>query len=101
MTQGLLEVVEKATELETLLHDNLLRQQQELNQALGSADVESDRYHPLQYVLCALCLSRMLLILCPTFCCTNSRLGQHTGLAFLGFRDNVCWSAGFYLLCDS
>ncbi|CAL8464327.1 g3862 [Coccomyxa elongata] len=43
MTQGLLEVVEKATELETLLHDNLLRQQQELNQALGSADVESDR----------------------------------------------------------
>ena len=47
MTQGLLEVVEKATELETLLNDNLLRQQQELNQALGSADVESDRYHPL------------------------------------------------------
>ena len=47
MTQDLLEVVEKATELETLLNDNLLRQQQELNQALGSADVESDRYHPL------------------------------------------------------
>ena len=43
LSEGLLEVVERATELETLLKDNLLRQQQELNQTLGSADVEADR----------------------------------------------------------
>ena len=43
MSEGLLEVVERATELETLLNDNLLRQQQELDQTLSSADVEADR----------------------------------------------------------
>lgn len=48
LSKGLLEVVERATELETLLNDNLLRQQQELNQTLGSADVDADRCPNLQ-----------------------------------------------------
>ena len=48
LSKGLLEVVERATELETLLNDNLLRQQQELKQTLGSADVDADRCPHLQ-----------------------------------------------------
>jgi hypothetical protein len=36
-------VSEKVTELETLLNDNLLRQQEELLQKLTDADVEADR----------------------------------------------------------
>lgn len=45
LAQQLLGVAERATELETLLNDDLLRQQQELQYALGSADVEADRCH--------------------------------------------------------
>lgn len=42
-----LHIAERVTELETVLKDDLLRQQEELQHRLSSADVEADRYPSL------------------------------------------------------
>lgn len=38
-----LQIAERVTELETVLNDDLLRQQEELQHRLSTADVEADR----------------------------------------------------------